>query len=106
MCCRLNAQSTEEELQYDAVLISLGARYQMYCSNISRTFLVDPNKQQEAQYKAILEAQDAAIAALKPGRPMSDAYEAAVKTLQASCTRLPSHLSLSFPTAHMLCSCA
>lgn len=54
----------------------------MYCSSLSRTYLVDPNKTQEAQYKALLEAQTAAINALKPGRPMSDAFTAVVNTLK------------------------
>ena len=78
----MSAQSNEEELTYDVILVSLGARYQMYCSTLSRTLLVDPNKTQEAQYKALLEAQSAAIAALKPGKPMSDAYNAVVATLK------------------------
>ena len=66
------------------ILVSLGARYQMYCSTLSRTYLVDPNKIQEAQYKALLEAHAAAIAALKPGKPMSAAYNAVVSTLKVS----------------------
>ena len=82
MPCRLNAQSTDEELKYDVILVSLGSRYQMYCSNVSRTYLVDPSKTQEAQYKTLLEAQAAAINALKPGKPMSDAYSAAVSSLK------------------------
>lgn len=82
LLCRLSAQSTEEELKYDVILMSLGSRYQMYCSNLSRTYLVDPNKTQEAQYKALLEAQTAAINALKPGKPMSDAFNAAIATLK------------------------
>ena len=82
MMCRLSAQSTEADLQYDVILISLGSRYHMYCSNISRTYLVDPNKTQEAQYKALLEAHEAAIHALQPGKPMSEAYAAVVQTLQ------------------------
>ena len=80
--CRLSAQSTEADLSYDVILISLGSRYHMYCSNISRTYLVDPNKAQEAQYKALLDAHEAAIHALQPGKPMSDAYAAVVQTLQ------------------------
>lgn len=80
--CRLSASSTDEELKYDVILVSVGSRYQMYCSNLSRTYLVDPNKTQEAQYKALLEAQTAAINALKPGKPMSDAYSAVVDSLK------------------------
>ena len=44
--------------------------------------MVDPTKTQEAQYKALLDAQNAAINALKPGKQMSDAYKAVVSTLQ------------------------
>ena len=61
----MSAQSSDAELKYDVVLCSLGSRYSMYCATISRTYLVDPNKTQEAQYKALLEAQEAAIAAVE-----------------------------------------
>ena len=46
--------------------------------------MVDPTKTQEAEYKALLDAQSAAISALKPGKPMSDAYNAVVSVLQVS----------------------
>jgi Xaa-Pro aminopeptidase len=45
---------------------------------------VDPNKEQEAQYAALQEAQAAAVAALVEGAPMSAAYEAVVATLKVS----------------------
>ena len=82
LACRLNAQSSDGELKYDVILLSVGSRYKMYCSNISRTYMVDPTKTQEAEYKALLDAQSAAIIALKPGKPMSDAYNAVVSVLQ------------------------
>ena len=37
------------------VLCSIGVRYSSYCANVARTYLVDPTKQQEAQYKALLQ---------------------------------------------------
>lgn len=58
-----------------------GTRYSSYCSNLSRTYLIDPTKQQEAEYNALLAAQEAAVAALVPDAPLSAAMEAAVKTL-------------------------
>jgi nucleosome binding factor SPN SPT16 subunit len=63
-------------------MCSLGARYSMYCANIARTYLVDPSAEQEAQYKALLAAQEAAIAALVVGAPMGAAHTAALKALQ------------------------
>lgn len=65
-------------------MCSLGARYSMYCANVARTYLVDPSAQQEAQYKALLAAQEAAIVALVVGAPMGAAHTAALKALQVS----------------------
>ncbi len=59
-----------------------GAKYSQYCAIVARTYLIDPNKQQEQEYSALLAAMDAAVKALKPGAPCSDAYAAAVKALQ------------------------
>ena len=79
---KVSAASSEEKLQYDVILCSLGARYSMYCANIARTFLVDPVPKQEEEYKALLQAQDAAINALVPGAEMSAALAAATKALE------------------------
>ena len=81
---KVSAASDERRLEYDVILCSLGARYSLYCANIGRTFLVDPVKQQEEEYKALLQAQDAAINALVEGAPMSAAVTATIKALQVS----------------------
>ena len=79
---KVSAASDDRRLEYDVILCSLGARYSMYCANIARTFLVDPVKQQEEEYKALLQAQEKAINALVEGAPMSAAMAAVVKALQ------------------------
>ncbi len=56
----------------------------MYCANIARTYLVDPSTQQEEAYKLLMEAQEAAIAALVEGAPMSAAPRAAIDYLTVS----------------------
>lgn len=61
------------------ILVSLGTRYQSYCANIARTYIINPSKVQESQYNALLAAQEAAIAALKEGAPAKASMEAAVK---------------------------
>lgn len=35
--------------------MSLGLRYRNYCDNVIRTIFIDPTKQQEEAYKAVLE---------------------------------------------------
>ena len=79
---RVSAQSTKEQLKYDVITVSLGARYKNYCSNIARTFLVDPPKKVSETYEALLEMQDACLAAMKPGNPFKAVYKAAVRFLQ------------------------
>lgn len=59
-----------------------GARYNLYCANVARSYLVDPSKTQQDEYAAVLAAMEAATKALVPGVPCSDAYNAAVKALE------------------------
>ncbi len=39
-----SALSNDDSLHFGIVLCSLGVRYKSYCSNIARTFLIDPSK--------------------------------------------------------------
>ena len=53
----------------DLVLLDFGARYDMYCADITRTFPISGKftKRQKEVYKAVLEAQKAIIDLIKPG---------------------------------------
>ena len=42
-----SALSSDDPLVSGVILCSLGARYKSYCSNIGRTFLIDPTKVSE-----------------------------------------------------------
>ena len=91
---KLTAQSNSENIQYDTIVVSLGARYASYCSNLSRTIFVDPTKGQEKYYGAVIKAQEAAMAAMIPGDPLSNAYKAAVKALEEEgCPELVQHFA-------------
>ncbi|XRB18595.1 FACT complex subunit [Pseudoscourfieldia marina] len=74
---RPSAQSDDKIMTYDTILVSLGARYNNYCTNISRTFLIDPDDGQQKAYQKLVDAHAAAAAALVEGAKLSDAYEAA-----------------------------
>jgi len=41
---RPSAVSNNEYLHAGTIICSLGVRYKSYCTNISRTFLIDPKK--------------------------------------------------------------
>ena len=51
LTAQVNASSSDDKLQYDVIMASLGARYNLYCASLTRTVMVDPSKQQEAEYK-------------------------------------------------------
>jgi len=79
---KVSAQSTSESLTHDIIVVSLGARYKLYCSNIARTFLVDPPKKVSKNYEVLLEVQEACLAAMKPGQPLKSVRNAAVTYLK------------------------
>jgi Xaa-Pro aminopeptidase len=82
--CVLHYVSNDAELNDgDLVLVDAGCELDGYASDITRTFPVngrftDP---QRALYALVLEAQRAAIAAVKPGRRWSAPHDAALKVL-------------------------
>jgi Xaa-Pro aminopeptidase len=67
----------------ELVLIDAGARYQMYCGDISRTYPVSGTftALQRSLYEAVLRAHDAAIAAVRPGATIDQVHDAALREL-------------------------
>jgi nucleosome binding factor SPN SPT16 subunit len=39
-----SAVSNDDQLHFGTIICSLGARYRHYCSNVARTYFVDPDK--------------------------------------------------------------
>lgn len=78
---KVSAQSNDENIKFDVITVSLGARYQTYCSNIVRTFLVDAPKQVTKMYEILLGMHEACLKAMVPGKPLKNVYAVAVKYL-------------------------
>ena len=82
--CILHYTNNDQPLQAgDLVLIDAGAEYGLYAADITRTFPVDGRFRpaQREIYQLVLEAQRAAIAAVRPGNPWNAPHEAAVHVL-------------------------
>ena len=81
-----NAQMRDGEL----LLIDAGAEYRNYASDITRTFPVNGrySKEQRAIYQLVLDAQKAALAQARAGRPYDAGHNAAVATLTEGLLRL------------------
>ena len=67
----------------DLLLVDAGAEYGLYASDITRTWPVNGrySKEQRALYEIVLDAQRAALAEARPGRPWIAGHEAAVRVL-------------------------
>jgi Xaa-Pro aminopeptidase len=67
----------------DLVLIDAGCEYELYSSDVTRTLPVDGrfSRDQRALYDLVLAAQKSAIAAVKPGVPVSAPHAAALEVL-------------------------
>jgi Xaa-Pro aminopeptidase len=80
---RPHAHAGERLLQAgDLVVLDFGGVYGGYCVDLTRTVsLGDPNAEQQRVYDAVLEAQQAAISAVKPGVRAGDVDAAARGTL-------------------------
>ncbi len=81
-----NAELNDGEL----LLIDAGCEYELYASDITRTFPVGGRftPEQRAVYEVVLEAQHAAIDKTRPGNHWNDPHNAAVKAITQGLVKL------------------
>jgi Xaa-Pro aminopeptidase len=82
-----NADTLEDG---DLLLIDAGCEYELYASDITRTFPVSGRftPEQRAVYEVVLEAQYAAIEKTVPGHHWNEPHEAAVKAITQGLVKL------------------
>ncbi|KAL8545355.1 hypothetical protein ACS0TY_005507 [Phlomoides rotata] len=98
---RPSAVSSDDELYYDSasvIICAIGSRYNSYCSNVARTYLIDSDTVQSRSYEILLKAHEAAILALKPGNRTSAVYEAAMAVVDKDAPELAPKLTKSAGT--------
>ena len=91
-----SASSNDDNLYYDStsvIICAIGSRYNSYCSNVARTFLIDANANQSKAYEVLLKAQEAAISTLKSGNKISAAYQAALSVVEKDAPELAANLT-------------
>ncbi|MEM6604441.1 MAG: Xaa-Pro aminopeptidase [Pseudomonadota bacterium] len=82
--CTMHYVSNRDRLRSgDLVLIDAGCEYELYASDITRTFPVNGRftRRQKQLYKIVLAAQEAAFSALKPGRDWNEPHTASVEVI-------------------------
>lgn len=85
----------------DLLLIDAGAEYDFYCADISRTIPIGGRftGREKAIYEVVLAAQEAAIAAVRPGARVDDPHGAALAVIADGLARLA---ILAAPAAQIL----
>ena len=89
--CILHYHENNAELEDgDLLLIDAGCEYELYASDITRTFPVGGkfSPEQRAVYEVVLEAQYAAIEKTRPGNHWNDPHDAAVKVITQGLVKL------------------
>ncbi|KAK5709915.1 FACT complex subunit spt16 [Elasticomyces elasticus] len=80
----LRSEPDEQNLHAGVIIAAMGLRYSTYASSVARTYLVDPNKGQEAMYKLLLSVHAAVISELRDGVMGKDVYAKAISVIKAS----------------------
>ncbi len=94
--CGPNATTLHYETNQDPVkagdllLMDLGAEYDHYTADVTRTFPVNGKftQAQKEIYQAVYDAQEAVARVIKPGATMDDVEEASGKSIEASLAKL------------------
>ncbi|CAF1745882.1 unnamed protein product [Brassica oleracea var. botrytis] len=96
-----SAVSNDDLLAYDLgsiIICAVGARYNSYCSNVARTYLIDATNLQSKAYEVLLKAHEAAINAMRRGRKLSSVYQAALSVVEKEAPELVDKLTKSAGT--------
>ncbi|KAI0273829.1 FACT complex subunit SPT16 [Gloeopeniophorella convolvens] len=73
------AESSPDDMSHKGVfLVSLGMRYKGYSANLGRTFIVDPDKEQESVYNLLINLQTEVLQRMKDGVVARDLYQYAL----------------------------
>ena len=76
-----NAESNDDILKYDCIMLSVGAKYMEYNTNVVRTLFIDASEEEKTAYTHIYEAEKQLIKGLKPGALIKSLYEETFKAL-------------------------
>ncbi|XP_064111889.1 FACT complex subunit spt16-like isoform X4 [Macrobrachium nipponense] len=72
---KFSVSSDKNAMHFGAIICCMGVRYKNYCSNICRTFMVNPPEKMQKDYEFLLELFEKLIQKLKAGVKLCDVYE-------------------------------
>ena len=72
------------------------SRYRSYCSNIARTFLVNPSEKIQSIYNLLVNTEEHIMSELKDGAKLSSVYKSAVNFVKKESPDLVDNLTKNF----------
>lgn len=88
---RLATDVNDEVLHPGTIVAAMGLRYKSYCSAIARTYLIDPNKSQEGNYKLLCSVHNTVLKEIRDGVAAKDVYAKAISTIRAKKPEMEKH---------------
>lgn len=76
---KFSVSSDKNPLHFGSIVCCMGVRYKNYCSNICRTFMVNPPEKMQKDYEFLLELFEKLIQKLKDGVKLCDVYDEVYK---------------------------
>eukprot|EP00299_Pterocystis_sp_00344_P019155 c9530_g1_i1.p1 GENE.c9530_g1_i1~~c9530_g1_i1.p1 ORF type:complete len:1032 (+),score=277.64 c9530_g1_i1:108-3098(+) len=93
---KLSAQSDDSPFNPSVIITSIGVRYSSYCSNLSRTFLINSSPTINANYKLLVHAFDEGLKEMVPKKKCCDVYNAVQKYIKEKAPQLADSLLKNF----------
>jgi nucleosome binding factor SPN SPT16 subunit len=88
---RLASEVNDDILHPGTIIAAMGLRYGLYCSTIARTFLIDPNKWQDTNYKLLCNVHNAVLEEIRDGVTAKDVYAKALSIIMAKKPEMKKH---------------
>jgi len=93
---KYSADVNNEHLHFGCVVCMMGFRYKMYCANIVRTYMINPDDEMQQNYTYLLALQQHIFDELVPGAKLSDIYKSVVSKCRKEKPHLTDKLNKSF----------
>ncbi|GAB0094238.1 FACT complex subunit spt16 [Sergentomyia squamirostris] len=93
---KYSAMSDRNYLHFGAIVCSLGARYKSYCSNITRTLLVNPTEAVQKNYEFLVDLEEEILKKMIPGEKLCEVYDAGLAYAQKTKPNLVDSLVKTF----------
>lgn len=93
---KYSCASDDEPMHYGTICCSFGVSYKNYCSNISRTIMVNPSDEQQRYYEFLVQLETEILERMRDGVKMCDVHKHGKMYVEENEPQLTSKLTKHF----------